>query len=110
MDPQLLIDVAAREVVDDRDLEALGRKMQCRRPATETVAAKNENLHSSLFVYRTRGSSLSAQAGPLKNLSAKGAVGQRTPLLASTVEQGLDGRARRLCEFGPPQGEGDIGA
>ncbi|MPM27837.1 hypothetical protein SDC9_74351 [bioreactor metagenome] len=45
--PQLLVDRAAGQVVDDDDLIAPVGQVQCGRPATETVAAEDQNFHNA---------------------------------------------------------------
>src|ERR1700730_160957 len=43
---QLVVDVATRQIIDDCHFVVSRRKVQCRGPATKTVAAKKENFQS----------------------------------------------------------------
>src|SRR5262249_30824365 len=45
LDLQLGVDIAPRQVVDDRHLPAARRQMQRRRPPAEAVASENQNPH-----------------------------------------------------------------
>ena len=49
-DLELVVDVAPRQIVDDRDLVAARRQMQRRRPAAEPVAAQDDHPHGASFV------------------------------------------------------------
>src|SRR4029079_3304082 len=42
---QLLVDASPREIVDDVDVMAAGRKVERRGPTTEPVAAEDEYAH-----------------------------------------------------------------
>src|SRR5690606_39708884 len=48
---QLIVDVAAAEVVDDQHVPAARREVQGRGPAAEAVAAQNHHAHQSNLVF-----------------------------------------------------------
>ncbi len=50
VDSHLAVVLAPHEVVDDRDVEATGRKVQGGGPAEVAIASENQNLHPHPFV------------------------------------------------------------